>query len=620
MPFRVPVRDVAQVDVGRAPIAEQRINAPEAAFGGATARALQGVGQSLQQSAQIMGNIALELQDRQDTTEAVEAYNAFRDQWRSLDADMKKRQGVDTFGLTKEATEDFDKIAKEFSERMKGGAKRRFDSLAQQSRSTSLNVIARYEQSQSKKAFENQMGALSTTAIEDGIENFQDKNAIENSEVVINSAVRSMLRGQREEVIQVAIQQEMTKMHAGITDRLATIDPDTAVAYLEANKGKMAASVVKNLEKSLMLKVSGARAEELVAQHYVPDKPIDEITADIRKSGQSQAIKDDAVRRATNRRSVENAADRERREKSYQASFEAVRQGQDIDTIPTGLLSDLTTDDIKKLQAEASRVANGLAPVTNSKTWQDIMTMSPQELASKDIYRDYAGKLDETDFERALLLQANARADLSGAKASPKQVRESDYNQALQFISFQAGILSNKTVAKARLASGNEANRFRLLDQNYRRELDAWLANNPGKQLSRTKMVEIGNLLIADQVYLDGGFFGFEFQVPVVALTPADIEDAYIDGDSIIPEVRRAIIDAFPNRRRALKRSDIADIILDVKFGRPIDKVFATDIPPEQLTLVKAALEQQGITFDNNVKRDHAYVDLYVKGVLNDLR
>jgi len=621
MAFTVPPSRVAQVDIGTAPIGEQRIRTPEAAFGGATARGLQGLGQAAQQSAGILGNIAIERQDRQDTTEAVNAFTSFRDQWRGLDGDFKKREGIESFGLTTDAVKAYDDLSLTFGKTLTGGAKRRFESLARQSRGSSIDVLARFEQSQSKRAFDNQMGALSATAISDGIENFQDKNVLENSELVIDSSVRTLLRGQSEEAIALAIEGEMTKLHAGVTDRLSDIDPDTADDYLKANAQKMDPTVVAKLQQSLEVKVSRERSEELVAEHYIEDKPINEITKEIRKSGQPQKIIDDAVRRAGNRRAEDNAADREKRETSYQAGFDAVRDGNGIDSIPTAILNELTPEDITKLQAEDSRVANGHALVTNSKTWQDIMTMSPQELASKDVYRDYASQLDQTDFQRALNMQGKARADISGTRPNPAQVRDGDYRDALQFVARQAGLIKGAQVAKERIQTGgDDANRLRIFDQAYRGEVDAWLANNPGKQLSRTQIVELGNKLIADQVYLDGGFFGLEFQLPVAALTPTDIENAYIQGDAVIPEVRRFIIDAFPDRRRALTRDDIADIFLDIRLKRPIDKVSASDIPPTELTLIKAAMEQQGIQFNNEVERDQAFVNLYVKGLLNALR
>jgi len=617
---RVPTRDVAVADIGRAPVPETRIATPLAAFGGAGARALQIAGQALSGTAQTLANVAVEQQDKRDTTLAVDNYNVFRDRWREQETGFKSRLGVDAFGLGSEATREFDKLVEELSGQLEGGAKRRFQALAQQSRNSSLDVMARHESQQSNKAFENQMAALSSTAINDGIENFQDSTVTENSELVIDSSVRALLRGQSEEVVEAAIRGRMTELHTGIVSRLSDIDVDSAQEHLEANKDKMDASVVGNLEKTLAQKANAERAEELVATHYDEEAPIDDITSAIQQSGQPQVVKDEAVRRALNRRTIDDAGERDRREKAFEAAVETVRE-TGIDSLSVAVLNDLTQEDIDQLQAEDSRIKSGLAVVNNSQIWQEIVTMGPEELAGKDIHREYGSQLDSSHFDRALALQGAARALLAGSDPDPKQVREGDYTTALRIVASNAGLISEQdSITKIRQNTDEDAQRFQIFDEAFRREVDTWLANNPGKQLSRTEITDMGNALIADTVLVDAGFFSREEEVPLIALTSEDIEDAFLPDGSITVETRDAMLGAFPNRRTRLTRGDVADMLLDVQLGRPIDRVGVSDIPRAQLDSIKAAFERRGRRFVDEVERDQAYLDLYIKGVLSAIR
>jgi hypothetical protein len=620
MAFNVPQREVSQQDIGAAPIPENRVFASEAAFGGTSARALQGVGQSFQHTARTLSIIAIEQQDKADVSLAVESYNKFRDGWRGLDKGFKSRLGLDAKGVTSEGTKSFDDTAFKMSEQLKGSARTRFQSLVQGSRNSSLDGLARYEQSQNQAAFENQMNALTETAINDGIEDFKNPAVAANSKLMIDTSIRAMLQGQAPEVIDAAIKEQTSVMQEGIIDRIAGIDITAANDYFEANKDDLTAGAIVKIEKSMALKMSAEQAEELVASIYDEDIPIDDIVSEIQQSDKPQNVKDDAVRRAKDRRSIDDSADRQRNETAYETAYENIVAGNGIETLAPDVLAELSQEDIAKLKTLDSNVANNHAPVSNSKSWQDIMTMPIQELAAKDILREYGTSLTQQDLKNALTLQQSARATLSGGNKDTKMIRAGDYNEALQVIASSAGLIGKDDVFKDLRQDDNiKSRRFQEFDKAFRNEVDTWLANNKGKNLSKTEIIEIGNGLLAEQVYLDAGFFSFEKEFPIAALTPDDIEEAYIKGGEIDPVVRNVIIGAF-NTKRKLNRSDVADMMLDVRLNRPVDKVTASDIPEDMLVGIRAAFDTQGVTFRSDVERDQAYVNLYLKGIFNELR
>jgi hypothetical protein len=620
MAFSVPRREVAQQGLNAAPIPENRVLASDAAFGGTVARATQDLGAQISRSAGTMAAIAQEQQDKEDVSLAVDSYNKFRDNWRGQDEGFKSRFGLEAKGVTSEGTKFFDDTAFKMSEQLQGSARIRFQSLVQGSRNSSLDGLAKYEQSQNQAAFENQMNALSETAINDAIEDFQNPAVADNSKLMIDTSIRAMLRGQSGEVVDAAIKEQTSVMQEGIIDRIAGVDINAANDYFEENKDDLTADAIVKIEKSMALKMSAEQAEELVASKYEKEKPIDVVVSDIQQSSKPQNVKDDAVRRAKDRRSIDNAADRQRRETAYETAYESIVSGNGIEALPPEVLVELDQEDIAKLKTLDSNVANNHAPVTNSKTWQDIMTMPIQELAAKDILRDYGNDLTQTDLNRALTLQQSARATISGVSKDPKMIRETDYNQALQLTASSAGLIDKEdSFGKLRQDDDVKSRRFQQFDKAFRNEVDTWLANNKGKNLSRTEITEIGNRLLAEQVYIDPGFFSFEKQFPIAALTPDDIEDAYIKGGEIDPVVRNVIIGAF-NTKRKLNRTDVADMMLDVRLNRPVDKVTASDIPEDMLVGIRAAFDTQGVTFRSDVERDQAYINLYLKGIFNELR
>ncbi len=529
MAFNVPLREVSQQDIGAAPIPESRVFASEAAFGGTTARAVQGLGSQLGRSASQFEAIAQEQQDKADVAIAVDSYNKFRDDWRGQDKGFKSRLGLDAKGVTSEGTKSFDDAAFKMSEQLQGSARTRFQSLVQGSRNSSLDGLARYERSQNQAAFENQMNALTETAINDGIEDFQNPAVADNSKRMIDTSIRAMLQGQSEEVKEAAIKEQTSVMQEGIIDRIAGVDINAANDYFEANKDDLTAGAIVKIEKSMALKMSAEQAEELVASKYDEDIPIDDIVSEIQQSNKPQNVKDDAVRRAKDRRSIDDSADRQRRETAYETAYESIVAGNGIEALPPDVLAELDQEDIAKLKSLDSSVANNHAPVTNSKSWQDIMTMPIEELAAKDILREYGTSLTQPDLKNALILQQSARATISGGNKDTKMIRAGDYNEALQLTASSAGLIDKQdTFADLRKDDDVRSRRFQQFDKAFRNEVDTWLANNKGKNLSRTEITEIGNSLLAEQVYVDDSFFG-DSLLPISALTPDDIEDAYIE-------------------------------------------------------------------------------------------
>lgn len=611
---RVPETQLSSQRVIAAPIQEQNIRTNDAAFGGAEARALQGVGQSLGQAGQALLERENYLREQESVTKSVEAYNNFRDSWRVEEENFKGLQGTDAAGVTKKVKEKFDEMSKVAGNGLNDNALKRLNALIQQSRNSTLDAFARHERDQSKAAYNNQMQALQETAINDAVEGFGDQATIDNSRTVIRTAVRASMQGQSEDAIKAVTDAQLSKMHAGIVGRLVNQDVDAAQAYYESQKDQIDGSVRVQIEKMLAPKIEAERAEELLSEHYMEDKPIDEIAKGIRNSGAPQNVKDEAIRRANNRKAQERAAEAEKMENANKAAWDTIREQGSIDAIPATILSELSPDQVNKLKMEESRIRNGHQTITDSKAWQEFVTMPSQERAAIDVYAEYADKFDQQDFQRALALQAEDRSPKSGAGV--KTSRETDYNNILRDVASKFGLIDeNDTLAKVRQNKSSNAKRFKALDKRLRLEVDTWHENNKGKQITQTEIGRIADSIVSDVVYVDE--WGADPEIPIAALTPDDIDKAYLDADTINPDVRKSLIEAFPNRRRRLSREDVADMKLDVQLGRPVNKVSVTDIPKDAADQIKQAFEIMGRTFRNDAERDQAYLELYIKWVLN---
>lgn len=164
----------------------QNINAPADAFGAGNARALQGVGQSVNQIGQAMLATANRMKKEEDETAVLDAYRRYHDAVGmqlygdgSPETGLFNRAGQNAIGATKEAKEAFDRTRQEIAGTLKNPEQQRaFGLKADTLMGESMLSVARHEGGQRKAALAEGYKAVAKKENSYALLNFTDPGLV----------------------------------------------------------------------------------------------------------------------------------------------------------------------------------------------------------------------------------------------------------------------------------------------------------------------------------------------------------------------------------------------------------------------------------------------------------
>lgn len=249
-------------DLGKAP-------APQSAGGVVSVNTSQ-VGTGLEKAGSALTDIAVRIQDRNDSTAVNDALVKFQDEQRKKLYDpntgLMSREGTRAMGATEEAAKWHDETHSQISSSLTDRQKYAFEKISAGDRVSFLTQVGKHEEVQQDKAYTNSLlSRMKSEQVKSAL-NYQDKTAVDESrKAIIHSADElASYKGMDKDAADMFIKENLSKFHNDQIDLWLAKDPSTAKEYLN----KHAEEVINLGQLNEKLK---ARDEDLRAQNLADD-------------------------------------------------------------------------------------------------------------------------------------------------------------------------------------------------------------------------------------------------------------------------------------------------------------------------------------------------------------
>lgn len=243
---------------------------PSGGFSGASSADVfgAGVGRGMGALGGELAQVGLEMQEKEDIARTSEAYTALSDAWRTSNAELRQRQGLDAKNITTDGDKTLHDLYEQHSKDLTKGQADRLRAMYLQLRTGALNGLSAYEAGEMDSAHKAQLTAIADTAVAEAFDNPRPE-VIGRSLKNIDTAVRQAMRGQSPEVQDAAVLAKQSELHAGIIGMIQSKDPHRAKVYLEENKaqidGRTEAKIRMSLETATQAHDAAAIAGEVWA-------------------------------------------------------------------------------------------------------------------------------------------------------------------------------------------------------------------------------------------------------------------------------------------------------------------------------------------------------------------
>lgn len=278
----VPIREVSTVTT------EVNARAPTSPLGG--------LASGLESYSGSLGEVALDIQMRENADRVMRAEIGLRDAEREHRNSVRERKGVDAFGVTKESEFWWDEKMTEVGNTLENDMQREmFNDLAQQRRQTSLDTISGYEANERRNSFNESSAALIESAKNSAAEQPYNPVAIADERKRILETIGDLAdsNGWTKAEIEAATSEQLTGMHAGVIDALMADSPPVAEAYFKEHRNEIAGKERATIDKMITERMIDHKAMALADKYYADEDSYDEANK------KADKIKDPDLRKAT---------------------------------------------------------------------------------------------------------------------------------------------------------------------------------------------------------------------------------------------------------------------------------------------------------------------------------
>jgi hypothetical protein len=216
-----------------------------------------GIAQSVGKVGGMLGQIAQQEQEKADVAAIMDADRQLAEVELSLFNDPEtgaySRRGRDAFGLPEQVFPEWDKRVGEIEARLTPAQRQAFQRSATGRRTDLQRGLSRHIMQESERFYSDESKAYVSTIVQSAVANYTDSERVSADMERITRGVMSMpeMRGASPIVLNEAIRQAHSRVHAGITERMMLDDPAAAEKYLLANQDRMSPGDVQTLREKL---------------------------------------------------------------------------------------------------------------------------------------------------------------------------------------------------------------------------------------------------------------------------------------------------------------------------------------------------------------------------------
>lgn len=370
-----------------------------------------------------VANIIQRERERADTTALLDADNQLATLQTDLHTQATSLKGKEAMGASARTAEAWQKGISEITAGLHTDQQRRaFAGRVGARWGTLYAAVESHAAGESEKYQAQTADAAIANRLSQAIEFYQSPAAV-NEAIGETKAIFAKIGAQQgwsPEIIADKTSGAVTRIHAGVIDRLLANDQDrTASEYFAAHKDAIAGDTLAKVEGAL--EQGSLRGES--------QRQADSIIAKAKGSSEAReavlAIPDAKLRDATEervRRHFADAADAARveRDARMQQATNVIEQTRDVTRVPPGVWSQLTLPERKGLRDYALELQKGVPVATDWTTYYDL-----KSLATSDVTRDkflqtnllgFKAQLGDAEFKELTGLQAELRKGESSAE------------------------------------------------------------------------------------------------------------------------------------------------------------------------------------------------------------
>lgn len=381
--------------------------ATAASFGGIQAQQLGQLGAAVGTAARVMSD----LQEQEDANEVLRAEAALKQNISEQQLGFKSRLGQNAWGVTKEATDSWDKTYDEINTGLR--TERQQQMLAQRTANTRLSffeAMSSHEQGQRKEALESSAKASIKSAIGFAAVNATSPEVVagERANITKQVAFLAQSNGWTPERREAELTAELTDMHTQVIEELAQQSPTAATEYFKGAKkeidGTQHAELREFLEKASNIVLAQETADDAVGRRL----PEEDAIAAARKKfegKQEQQVVNEIKARYKENQDAADAAEKD----AFDEAWDILAREKRFTAIPASLLQRVSGRQLATLEDEAAGQVTG-DPSTEWDRYYDLADMAinnPTEFAKVDLREHYKG-LSPQHRERLVSLQSGA--------------------------------------------------------------------------------------------------------------------------------------------------------------------------------------------------------------------
>lgn len=374
------------------------------AVGGGVARAVQGLGQDLNQVAGEIEKAAVQIKREDDTLAVMEAENALLN-WEQQnlynpEGGYFNSEGKNALGGVGRIGAEYDKQAGEvFGSLQNDDQRMAFQKITQQRRRSIQSSVAQHESRQRKVVLNDNAAALQSQSIDSAAASYNDREAVAfHMQTGIRAiTAHSMSQGESALVRDQRIKEFTGDAHTAVVERMMDDDPIGAMEYFDANKDQMNAATAEAVGNRLENVVNQDKSRFESESIYNSGGSLASQLAKARKIKDTD-VSDETVRRLKILHSEQKAAQTE----ALGNAWDKLYENPDLDAIPNWVRG----EDRAKMKNYITGLRTGAAKDTDYGYYSELANMTPQELAQQNIDPT---RLKESHLKQFIDDQAKAR-------------------------------------------------------------------------------------------------------------------------------------------------------------------------------------------------------------------
>lgn len=527
----------------------------------------------------VLTEVGAQLQEREDADVLMRAETEVTGKYLEWEAQAKQRKGQNAWGVTKEAAEWWDKESGKVSETL-GNPRQRavFEREVLKRKTLSVGAFSGFEQGQRRESLVESAQASITGSINLAAANPNDGALLlsTKNDILKRGQMLAKVNGWAPEIAEAKQAEYLTNFHKQVLQGLVRDNPSQAEAYFAANKGEIEgtqhAEVGALATKATATRVGDGTADQ-IWQVLGPKSDREPVSLDVLLAKAREELRDrpEALAAATASLKERAAAfkdGRRERDEQLEASVnQAILNGagaRQIRSMPAFL--QLSPEAARKLSdfmdnraLRGEQIASARESRADAAESRQQRRMERQGMATYLQASDPNVLAGMTDAQVINLLPTlgnehtkrlmEKKRDLASnpAKLAEARIDTDDFNQVAQEMGLRP------------FAAKSEDEKASLGALKYRIEQMVSTAQQGGKKaLTRTEKLDLFRGEMARTVSVDGGWFGRDKDVPVIALSPDQARAVAVPQDARreIAASMQQMAKQFPNDPRFAPTED----------------------------------------------------------------